>query len=136
MDTLENQDKSKFNAHLRERTIQMAATLHLLLQDKKISRIIRPGVNPIIRSSSSVAVYFRAITRARSDAEFYARICIVVEECDENLFWLDYLIRIKLPDFAKTKAIYSEAEQLVSLFNEIKSKMKIKIGRNNLKSEI
>jgi len=48
-------------------------------------------VNQIIRSSSSVAANFRAATRARSDAAFYAKICIVVEECDETLFWLDYL---------------------------------------------
>ena len=135
---MENQDKSKFNDHLRERTIQMAATLYLLLKDKKASWIIRPGVNQIIRSSSSVAANFRAATRARSDAEFYAKICIVVEECDETLFWLEYLIRINLLDVAKTKEIYSEVEQVVRLFNAIKSKMKIKIGGvvKNVKSEI
>ena len=127
---MENQDKSKFNDHLRERTIQMAAILYWLLKDKKVSWIIRPGVNQIIRSSSSVAANFRAATRARSEAEFYAKICIVVEECDETLFWLDYLIRINLLDVAKTKEIYSEVEQLVRLFNAIKSKMRIKIGGN------
>ncbi len=127
MDTVKYQDKLKFNDHLRERTIQMAATLYWLLKDKKVSWIIRPGVNQIIRSSSSVAANFRAATRARSDAEFYAKICIVVEECDETLFWLDYLIRIKLLDVAKTKEFYSEVEQLVRLFNAIKSKMKIKV---------
>ena len=128
MDTIENQDKSKFNDQLRERTIQMAANLYWLLKDRKVNWIIRPGVNQMIRSSSSVAANFRAATRERADAEFYARICIVAEECDETLFWLEYLIRIKLLDVAKTKEIYSEVEQLVRLFNAIKSKMKIKIG--------
>ena len=136
METLDNQDKSKFNDHLRERTIQMAATLFWLLKGKKISWIIRPAVNQIIRSSSSLAANFGAATRARSDAEFYAKICIV-EECDETLFWLDYLIRIKLFDVAETKEIYSEVEQLVRLFNAIKSKMKIKIGGGkNVKCEM
>ena len=83
---MENQDKSKFNDHLRERTIQMVSTLYWLLKDRKVSWIIRPGVNQIIRSSSSVAANFRAATRARSDAEFHAKICIVAEECDETLF--------------------------------------------------
>jgi len=127
MDPVIYKDKVKFNDHLRERTIQMAATLYWLLKDKKVSWIIRPGVNQIIRSSTSVAANFRAATRARSDAEFYAKICIVVEECDETLFWLDYLIRIKLLDVAKTQEFYSEVEQLVRLFNAIKSKMKIKV---------
>ena len=125
---MENQNKSKFNDDLRERTIQMAATLYWLLKDRKVSWIIRPGVNQIIRSSSSVAANFRAASRARSDAEFYAKICIVVEECDETLFWLEYLIRINLFEIDKTKEIYSEVEQLARLFNAIKSKMKIKIG--------
>ncbi|MFZ4522475.1 MAG: four helix bundle protein [Bacteroidales bacterium] len=125
---MENQDNSKFNDNLCERTIQMAVKLYLLLKDRKVSWIIRPGVNQIIRSSSSVAANFRAATRARSDAEFYAKICIVVEECDETLFWLEYLIRINLLDVEKTKEIYSEVEQLVRLFNAIKSKMKLKIG--------
>ena len=128
MDTIENQDKSKFNDQLRERTIQMAANLYWLLKDRKVTWIIRPGVNQIIRSSSSVAANFRAATRARSDAEFYAKICIVVEECDETLFWLEYLMRINFFDVDKTKEIYSEVEQLVRLFNAIKSTMKIKIG--------
>ena len=75
-----------------------------------------------------MAANFRAATRARSDAGFYANICIVVEECDETLFWLDYLIRVNLFDADKTKEIYSEVEQLVRLFNAIKSKMKVKIG--------
>jgi four helix bundle protein len=127
MDTMDNQDKSKFNDHLRERTIQMATTLYWQLKDKKVSWIIRPGVNQIIRSSSSVAANFRAATRARSEAEFYSKICIVVEECDETLFWLEYLIRINFLDVDKTKEFYSEVEQLVRLFNAIKSKMKIKI---------
>ena len=128
MDTIENQDKSKFNDQLRERTIQIAANLYWLLKDRKVNWIIRPGVNQMIRSSSSVAANFRAATRERADAEFYARICIVVEEGDETLFWLEYLMRINFFDVEKTKEIYSEVEQLVRLFNAIKSKMKIKIG--------
>ena len=59
---------------------------------------------------------------------FYAKIRIVVEERDEPPFWLDYLIRINLLDVDKTREIYSEVDQLVRLYNAIKSKMKIKIG--------
>jgi four helix bundle protein len=75
-------------------------------------------------------------TCARSDAEFYARICIVAEECEETLLWLEYLIRINLLDVDKTKEIYSGVEQLVRLFNAIKSKIKIKIAVKKLKCEI
>ncbi len=45
----------------------------------------------LIRSSSSVASNYRAACRARSAKEFYAKLCIVVEEADECIFWLEML---------------------------------------------
>ena len=45
----------------------------------------------IIRSATSVAANYRASLRARSQREFYAKLCIVVEECDETEFWLSFL---------------------------------------------
>jgi four helix bundle protein len=45
----------------------------------------------LLRSSTSVASNYRAACRSRSRQEFYAKICIVVEESDETLFWLELL---------------------------------------------
>nr|WP_256488458.1 four helix bundle protein [Pontibacter sp. HSC-36F09] len=45
----------------------------------------------LLRSATSVAANYRAACRARSSAEFYAKLCIVVEEADESLFWLELL---------------------------------------------
>lgn len=38
----------------------------------------------LIRSATSVASNYRAVCRARSDAEFFSKLCIVVEEADET----------------------------------------------------
>jgi four helix bundle protein len=43
-------------------------------------------IQQISRNSSSVAANWRAAIRARSDAEFYSKICIVAEESDETHF--------------------------------------------------
>ena len=48
--------------------------------------------NQLVKSATSVAANYRASQRARSKKEFYAKLCIVVEECDETEFWLDFLI--------------------------------------------
>ncbi|MGA8432257.1 MAG: four helix bundle protein [Candidatus Sulfotelmatobacter sp.] len=40
----------------------------------------------------SVAANYRAACRARSKAEFVARIAIVAEEADEAVLWLELLI--------------------------------------------
>lgn len=45
----------------------------------------------MIRSASSTAANYRAVCRARSQAEFYSKMSIVIEECDETLFWLELI---------------------------------------------
>jgi len=92
-----------------------------------VSPATRPIVNQIIRSSASVASNYRAATRSRSDAEFYSKICIVVEEIDETQFWLDYLKRINLLEETKVSNLVGEVNELVRLFTSIKGKMKEKL---------
>jgi four helix bundle protein len=123
-------DKVQFNEQLRERTMNMAAEVRDLLKSKEISSIDRPIVQQIIRSSSSVAANYRSATRGRSDAEFYSKLCIVVEECDETKFWLDYLVRINVLSESETTVLRDEIDQLVRLFASIKRTMKEKIEKN------
>src|SRR5258705_12091298 len=46
----------------------------------------------VLRCGTSVAANYRAVCRARSRAEFVARIGIVVQEADETVFWLELLV--------------------------------------------
>ena len=124
---MEKAEKGGFNEQIRERTIRMAVGIHELLINTKVSPITRPIVNQIIRSSASVASNYRAATRSRSDAEFYSKICIVVEEIDETQFWLDYLSRIKVLEHKEPSKLLHEVDELVRLFTSIKSKMKEKL---------
>ena len=119
-----------FNEQLRERTMKMAVDVHNLLKSEKIIPIDRSFVNQLIRSSSSVAANYRSATRGRSDAEFYSKICIVMEETDETLFWIDYMLKLKVLKETEAMKIRDEVEQLVRLFSSIKRKMKEKIERN------
>jgi four helix bundle protein len=133
---MDQSGKNQFNEQLRERTMKMAADVRNLLKSTEINSIDKPNVIQLIRSSSSVAANYRSATRGRSDAEFYSKICIVVEECDETMFWLDYLVRISIMTENKTNVIRDEVEQLVRLFSSIKRKMKEKIEKNSLKSQV
>ena len=45
--------------------------------------------NQIVRCVTSVASNYRSACRARSKAEFIAKLGIVEEEADETLFWLE-----------------------------------------------
>jgi four helix bundle protein len=48
--------------------------------------------NQILRSATSMAANYRAVGRARSKAEFVAKLGIVLEEADETVFWLEMLV--------------------------------------------
>ena len=46
----------------------------------------------LLRSGTSVAANYRASVRAKSPADFVAKMGIVEEECDESMFWMELLI--------------------------------------------
>lgn len=50
----------------------------------------------LLRAATSVAANYRAACRSRSEAEFFSKISIVVEEADETLFWLEILNEAKI----------------------------------------
>jgi four helix bundle protein len=53
--------------------------------------------NQIRRSATSMAANYRAVARARSKAEFVAKLGVVVEEADETVFWLELTAESFLP---------------------------------------
>jgi four helix bundle protein len=92
----------------------------------RIVRLIRalpPGMesrvigHQLIRAGTGVAANYRAVCRARSRAEFLAKISIVLEEADESAFWLELLVDTELVTESKLASLRSEADQLVAILN-------------------
>jgi four helix bundle protein len=63
-----------------------------------------------------VAANYRAVCRARSKAEFIARIGIVAEEADEAVLWLELLTESGIISQEKTKELLKEAKELAAIF--------------------
>jgi len=80
-----------FNEALRARTKE--AALRIIRVFQQLPRTGEATVlgKQLLRSATSVAANFRAACRGRSTAEWYAKLCICVEEADETLFWLELL---------------------------------------------
>ncbi len=55
---------------------------------------------------------YRAVCRARSKAEFIARIGIVAEEADESVFWIELIEEMAIIDPKKLQEILKEAREL------------------------
>ncbi len=69
----------------------------------------------LIRSSSSAAANYRAVRRARSKNEFYAKISIVIEELDESIFWLEYSIDAKFYEDVKVRNLINEGYEILKI---------------------
>ncbi len=70
----------------------------------------------VLRSGTSAAANYRAVCRARSKAEFIAKMGVVIEEADETYFWLELLVETKIVSQARMNDLLNEANELISIF--------------------
>src|SRR5204862_515916 len=75
----------------------------------------RALASQIVRSGTSVAANYRAACRARSTADFIAKMGIVEDEGGETLFWLELLEESELVSATKLAAIKQEANELIAI---------------------
>jgi four helix bundle protein len=76
----------------------------------------RAVANQIVRSGTSVGANYRAVSRARSDKEFVAKMNIVLEEADETLFWIEIMIEKKWADKSELEIAWKEGNELTAIF--------------------
>ena len=69
----------------------------------------------LIRSATSVGSNYRAACRARSPAEFVAKMGIVEEEADESLYWMELLVQSGLADEDRLSDLMNETNELISI---------------------
>lgn len=70
----------------------------------------------LLRSGTSVGAHAREASRARSDAEFCAKLEALLQEADESQLWLEYLEEDCSIDSRMTAPFRDEADQLLSIF--------------------
>ena len=106
MDESELKNRSKEFAH---RCVKLA----LGLPNSDLGRHIH---RQLIRCSSSVAANYRAACLAQSKASFVAKLGIVIEEADETMFWIEFIIDENLMEKQRVEPLLNEAEELLSIF--------------------
>jgi len=70
----------------------------------------------LLRCGTSAAANYRASCRARSRAEFAARIGVVTEEADESGFWLEMLADAEIVRLPLLKELLQESKALTAIF--------------------
>ena len=66
-------------------------------------------------AGTSVAANYRSACRARSHAEFIARMGIVEEEADETSFWLELMVDSTLVTHQRAEKLMREADELTAI---------------------
>ena len=70
----------------------------------------------LTRAATAVGANYRSACRARSRAEFIARIGVVLEEADESAFWFEILVDQRSAiDRPRALALLDEANQLTAI---------------------
>ena len=102
-------------ADLKARTKQFA--LRVMKMVNALPRTIQGRViaKQIIRSATSVGANYQAVCRARSRAEFIAKIGVVEEEADESCFWLELIMHSDLLTEERIRPLLSKADELVAI---------------------
>jgi len=101
---------------LRNRTKQFAIRIVSLFRELPKTDEARMIGRQAFRSGTSVAANYRAVCRARSKAEFIAKIGAVVEEADETMFGLELLVDTGILRQEMFGALLKEARELLAIF--------------------
>jgi four helix bundle protein len=101
---------------LKERTKKFA--LRVLNLVETLPRGVKGRVlsDQIARAGTSTAANYRAACKARSRAEFIAKIGVAEEEADEVQFWLDLISDDKLMPTERLAPLQQEARELTAIF--------------------
>ncbi len=114
---MENRVNTKvdFVANLKNRTksfVLEAIKFYQSLPKTEEAKIIG---RQFMRSSSSVGANYRAACRARSKAEFFSKLSIVIEEADETAFWLEILIEAEITNNENADKLLSEVNEILAI---------------------
>lgn len=69
----------------------------------------------LLRSGTAVAANYRAVCRSRSQSEFISKMNIVVEEADETVFWLEFIVDTEILPGEKLKLLLKEGNELLAI---------------------
>ena len=100
---------------LRDRTKAFALRVIRLFRSLPCKTDTQVLGKQLLRCGTSVAANYRAVCRARSKAEFIARLGIVAEEADEAGLWLELLTESETVRAELTAGLLKEARELAAI---------------------
>lgn len=82
----------------------------------------------VLRSGTSVGANYREANRARSKAEFVAKLGDCLKELDETAYWLELLVESGIVPAPKLVSLQDECNQLLAIFTTVSKSAKRKLS--------
>lgn len=120
----EREDRIVSEKDLKERTKRFALDIIRLVASLPRTREADIIGRQLLKAGTSVGANYREANRARSKAEFRAKIGIVEQESDESLYWLELLKESGIAKGKLLEYLLIEADELVAIFTTIGKKSK------------
>ena len=115
-------EKEAFISAIKLRTKKLAIDVIKFCETLKTSKASAVITYQIVKSATSVGANYRAACRARSRAEFFSKICIVVEEADETEYWLEIIRDSKLsPNQEQLQYLLKESNEITRIVTKAKT---------------
>jgi len=103
--------REEFKARTKAYALRVIKVVDALPRDP-VSRTLG---QQLVRSGTSVAANYRSSVRARSPADFIAKMGIVEEECDESLLWMELLIESGRLKSARLDGLIREGGEILAM---------------------
>ncbi|MDD3405629.1 MAG: four helix bundle protein [Paludibacteraceae bacterium] len=115
--------KFAFREEMKVRTKKFALRIIRLSQSLPKNREADIISRQIVRSATSVGANYRSACVARSLAEFRSKLSIVIEECDETLFWLELLVEGEFIKLELLQSLMREANEILKICSTARKKV-------------
>jgi len=112
---------------LKLRTKKFSLRIIKLVSALPKSDIGRAIGKQLVRCGTSVGANYRSACRARSKADFIAKLAIVEEEADESAFWLEIIIESGLMKKELISLLLNEVDEIIAIIVASQKSLKSKI---------
>jgi four helix bundle protein len=125
----------EFIEELKLRTKQLA--LRIIRVYRSLPKTVEAQVigRQMLRSGTSVGANYRAVCRARSDAEFVSKLGIVIEEADESQYWLELLVEAEIVRGRRLASLMTDLHEIVSIFVAARETARDRIQKSKVKNQ-
>jgi four helix bundle protein len=114
--------KEEFIEQMKKRTKQFAVDIIRFCDSLILIKASSVITYQLVKSATSTGANYRAACRARSQNEFFSKICIVVEEADESEYWLEVIKDSSLStNKEELERLLAEATEITKIVSKAKS---------------